>query len=124
MIDNVYLMTCPERYKIGYSSDPRARRTTLRRETGLDLMLAAIIPGTRALERQVLHFFRSYRIEGEWFQPEPQIHEWFTGHRYFIDPGPPGKPNHVMLRWGVSPVAAGMNRMSPEQRHELLAQIT
>lgn len=110
MADCVYLMTCPERYKIGYSYDPRQRRTALRWGTGLDLTLAAIIPGGRDLERAVLRFFRAYRIEGEWFQPERPILEWFKGHRYFIDPGPPGKPNYVMRRWGITPSEAGMFR--------------
>ena len=90
--DYVYLMTCPERFKIGFSTDPHARRTSLRHQTKLDLRLVALIDGGRALEKQVMRFFGAYRLDGEWFAPTQDIADWFTHYRYFIDPGVPYYP--------------------------------
>lgn len=88
----VYLMTCPERFKIGFSTDPHVRRTSLRNKTKLDLRLVALICGGRALEKQVMHFFRAHRLDGEWFAPSQDILNWFAHHRHFVDPGLPRYP--------------------------------
>jgi hypothetical protein len=88
----VYLMTCAERFKIGFSAEPHARRTSLRNSTKLDLSLAALIVGGRSLERQVHHFFRANRLDGEWFTPSQDIADWFASHRYFVEPGIPYYP--------------------------------
>ena len=89
MTDMVYLLTSLERFKIGVSSDPRVRRTALRKQSGFDLRLYAMIPGQLSLEQRILRHFRHLRIENEWFQPSVEIANWFRWHRNAIDPGWP-----------------------------------
>ncbi|MEO1564137.1 MAG: GIY-YIG nuclease family protein [Pseudomonadota bacterium] len=86
-------MVSPSRYKIGISHNPWSRRTKLRKETGLDLSLYAMLQGERSLEKSILTFFRSLRLEGEWFEVSDKILHWFAMHRNVIDPGLPRFPN-------------------------------
>ena len=98
MRDYVYLLVCHERFKIGYSSEPQVRRTALRYDTKLDLHLVAMIRGDRSLERKIHKRFESYRIKCEWFEPRPEIAEWFDRLPRIIDPGRPYYPNNTPRR--------------------------
>ena len=95
MLDYVYLLACHERFKIGYSCSPHVRRTAVRFDTKLNLHLVAMLKGGRSLERKIHKRFDAFRIEGEWFEPRPEIAEWFNQQRGIIDPGRPYYPNNT-----------------------------
>jgi hypothetical protein len=58
--------------KIGFSSVPRERLVTLRREHG-PLELLATHKGGRDAERIQHRRFDHLRVTGEWFRPEPEL---------------------------------------------------
>lgn len=98
MTKYVYLATCPDRYKIGYSGQVRERFSSLKTATKLPLELTAMIPGGKAVEAEVHGIFDDLRIEGEWFEPEERIVQWFKGHVNYINPGRPYYPNFTPER--------------------------
>ena len=89
----VYLLTCSERYKIGFSTFPWMRKTQVKVDTKLPLMLTAMIRGGRDTERETHALFASRKIEGEWFEPCQEVVDWFEGHQDYIYPGTPYHPN-------------------------------
>lgn len=59
--------------KIGVAADPVSRLATL--QTGSDgkLSIIGVLPGGRALERELHRRFSYARLSGEWFEPAPEI---------------------------------------------------
>lgn len=98
MTEYVYLLTSPERYKIGFSGSPQSRRSALRNQTKLDLTLFAMVPGGRDVEASAHKALDDYALGFEWFQPHEEVRRWFLEHLEFIDPGVPYRPNRAPQR--------------------------
>lgn len=64
----IYFLRLGDTVKIGYSTDPFARATTL--SVGIPGKIDAfvVVPGTRAIERECHRKFATHRISGEWFR--------------------------------------------------------
>ena len=67
--DYVYFIHAPDlgRVKIGYTSDPDSRLSSMQTGSPCQLVLARLERGNRDLERRLHHRFREKRIHGEWF---------------------------------------------------------
>ena len=59
--------------KIGYSSDPRKRLSSLQTATIDQLELIGTLHGGRELERETHELFAGWHITGEWFTLVPEI---------------------------------------------------
>ncbi len=61
--------------KIGYSSNPRARLSSMQTGRADQLRILALLPGGAETEVAMHHVFRKYRVRprGEWFHPAPTI---------------------------------------------------
>lgn len=59
--------------KIGYALRPYGRLSNLRVGSPVELVLAAIIPGSRANEQQLHAQFAKERAHGEWFYATSEI---------------------------------------------------
>jgi len=66
----VYLIQCGEHYKIGRSTDIRARLKAMQRFYPLPLVLCHVWPTSLApaMERGLHQQFKAQRVQGEWFQ--------------------------------------------------------
>lgn len=78
--------------KIGFSCDPPARLLALQTATSEALELVGVVPGGRALERELHARFASWRKQGEWFAPSPDLDAWIAsircaGSGYFVTSG-------------------------------------
>lgn len=54
--------------KIGYSTEPDVRLSTLQQASPSDLYIAALMPGDPPTERRLHERFASGRLRGEWFR--------------------------------------------------------
>lgn len=59
--------------KIGRSSRPNKRFTTLQTANPYQLYLLGIIKGDESVEKYLHDKFQQYRIRGEWYAPDPQF---------------------------------------------------
>jgi hypothetical protein len=60
--------------KVGYTSgSARSRRRMLQTGNGSELVLLAVLEGTRGDERRLHERFAECRIAGEWFRPAPEL---------------------------------------------------
>lgn len=53
--------------KIGFSKHPNIRLKQLKNQHGNSLLIVRIIPGDRALEKEIHAKFSRQRVHGEWF---------------------------------------------------------
>lgn len=67
--------------KIGWSSDAYRRRGELQTAQAERLVYLAFIPGTVEDEQAYHSRFSRFRLEGEWFEPEPVL-EWLRSRGY------------------------------------------
>ena len=67
-------------YKIGFSSKPYDRVKDLSGAEHGKVKLYAVIKGGRVAERVAHILFDRYRVDGEWFQPDREISEYFREH--------------------------------------------
>lgn len=59
---------------IGYTQeDPKVRLLSLEKASPQKLRLLGSIEGTPEKEAQLHNFFQTYRLNGEWFSPEPKF---------------------------------------------------
>ena len=72
-ITHVYAVKMGNRVKIGYSANVESRLIEIPHEERL-----AIIPGTMMDERRLHAKFAKYRTNGEWFEAEPEVLEYFA----------------------------------------------
>lgn len=59
--------------KIGVAVDPMKRLLELQTGNAEKLRLLGAVPGSRKLEAKLHRHFRLLRLEGEWFQPHPEL---------------------------------------------------
>ncbi len=64
--------------KIGYSVNPTDRVKTLQTGHSCPLRLLKIIPGDMKFERALHRKFFKFRVQGEWFEPHPDIIEYIS----------------------------------------------
>ena len=84
----VYFMgsaSLPDRIKIGFARDPVQRRLGLETGSPVDLMLLAIMPGTKESETYVQKLFKKYCLKGEWFSAVPEIWDFINRIRFNPD---------------------------------------
>lgn len=61
------------RIKVGYSPVPKQRVDFIRRFSGPDLFVLAVIEGPRTLEHRVHQLLAAHRHHGEWFDPVSEV---------------------------------------------------
>lgn len=59
--------------KIGVSSRPKKRLTTLQTANPSDLFLLGIIRGGEDVEQKLHERFKPFLIRGEWYRPDPEL---------------------------------------------------
>jgi hypothetical protein len=64
--------------KIGYSTEPSRRLSTLQTSHPRDLELLAVWPGDQNLEKQIHERFAQFRIRGEWFRPAQELLDFIS----------------------------------------------
>lgn len=62
--------------KIGIARDPAKRMSDLQVANANKLTLLGSIPGDLYDEQSLHQTFQPYRLNGEWFQPAPQVVDW------------------------------------------------
>lgn len=75
----VYLIVNDKEYvcKIGYSENPKMRLISLQTGCPYPLRLVRTIEGDIKKEKEIHQMFEDYRMEGEWFQYNRNIKEFF-----------------------------------------------
>jgi hypothetical protein len=56
--------------KIGFSTDTRGRQSRLQTGSSAELKLVGRMAGSKRMEAELHHRFRSLRVRGEWYRPE------------------------------------------------------
>lgn len=69
----VYFIRGGDRIKIGFSTNPLGRLSTLQKCSPDELKLLGTIEGTEQDERRLHHHFRHLRIRSEWFRDDPEL---------------------------------------------------
>lgn len=69
----VYFLRTGDTVKIGFSTNIRARLSSIQTSLAESPELLLTIPGTSQTERYFQHHFSSYRVRGEWFQLEGEL---------------------------------------------------
>lgn len=69
----VYFAEADGRVKIGWSKKVASRVAQLQTANAVPLRLLGVIPGGRALERQLHERFAPARLSGEWFEATPDL---------------------------------------------------
>jgi hypothetical protein len=71
----VYFIGLPGKghIKIGFTSNVGARLAHFKKTLGLVMRQLLMLEGGRNLEKLLLELFHEFRIEGEWFEPAPQL---------------------------------------------------
>jgi hypothetical protein len=74
---SVYFIQAGEggRIKIGFASIPERRISYLRRFSGPDLIVLAVIEGVRAVEYRIHQELAAHRAHDEWFEPTAEVLE-------------------------------------------------
>lgn len=67
--------------KIGFCSDVVRRVRELRKGVEYEVSLLAVFPGDKPDELRLHARFRDFRIDGEWFRPEPQLLDFIDSLR-------------------------------------------
>lgn len=77
----VYFTQSPEGglIKIGYSTKPAARLSTMQSGCPLELKVLRLLPALQNLEGHLHNVFRSLRRRGEWFHPGPDLVQFIAG---------------------------------------------
>lgn len=77
--DCLYLMQMGDAgpVKIGVASDVESRRRGLQTASPYPIRIRYTLPGRAGRERELHRRFGYFRLEGEWFEPIPEIFEWF-----------------------------------------------
>lgn len=83
--------------KIGRSSDVVKRLLAVRAVEKRPLRLVSVIPNRGPLEPEVHARFIRHQRRGEWFDPAPEIFEWFRGAERAPDEAP-----RALYQQGVS----------------------
>lgn len=83
----IYLITCLQNNscKIGFSSDPKKRLTSLQTSNPYKLELSAIIDGDIIKEKELHEKFKEFSLLGEWFKYNQSIMEFFNSENYYLD---------------------------------------
>lgn len=63
--------------KIGVAVDVEARRRTLSTAAPRPLRVICALPDSAHREREIHERFGYFRMNGEWFEPIPEIFDWF-----------------------------------------------
>lgn len=76
---NLYLMQMGDDgpVKIGVANDVEARRRTLQTAAPHPLHIRVVLNGRGHREREMHQRFAYFRMSGEWFEPIPEIFDWF-----------------------------------------------
>lgn len=76
---HLYLMQLGEDgpVKIGSAGDVAARRATIQTGSPYPVHVRFVLTGLACREREMHLRFRYFRISGEWFEPIPEIFDWF-----------------------------------------------
>ena len=97
MIGKVYFVGAPGRIKVGYTQNPERRLRTLRHVDMEDLVIIAVIDGTRKTEKLIHAELAKYHLRGEWFKDCSDVHaiidnaiegKYSTDHENDFDPAP------------------------------------
>lgn len=75
----LYLMQIGENgpVKIGVAVDVEARRKTLSTASPWPIRVVYALPNMAHREREMHQRLRHHRLNGEWFEPLPEIFDWF-----------------------------------------------
>lgn len=71
MIGFCYAMESPDRFKFGWSEDPRARVYGVKTSAREPITLIGYVHGSRTQEALMHELLRAHRIEGEWYVKNP-----------------------------------------------------
>lgn len=63
--------------KVGIAADVESRRRTLQTAIPYPLYTRYVLPGRAHREREMHERFAYFRLSGEWFEPIPEIFDWF-----------------------------------------------
>lgn len=69
--------------KIGTTIDPFRRRREIKFRRSRTRDFIGIMPGTRALERELHERFAATRVEGEWFRPSADLFKYIKHYAYW-----------------------------------------
>lgn len=103
--------------KIGYSSKPRHRLSQLKVASPVALELVAIMPGDRAVERQLHDRFADSRKAGEWFAESRELAKLIKEFRW-APPARTRKPDRfdrLAAKGNVSSITAARLRLRLSQ---------
>lgn len=64
--------------KIGVARDVESRRRTIQTGCPYPVHIVYALPGRADMERHLHSRFSCHRLEGEWFDPIPEIFDWFA----------------------------------------------
>lgn len=67
--------------KVGVSGDPRRRVYQITQSMPFAVSLVTLITGGRAAERQMKALLAPWKLQGEWFEPRPELNEFLSGMR-------------------------------------------
>jgi len=68
--------------KIGCAVDPRTRLAQLQTGNPRLLKIIKALPGTQERERVLHRDLHEYRVQNEWFRPDPEVFQYLSGLEY------------------------------------------
>jgi hypothetical protein len=72
----VYIFRYGKTIKIGRSKQVEKRLNVLRMQSGRNITLVAVFPGSHREEASLHQLFKDYRVQGEWFRNEGKLKEF------------------------------------------------
>jgi hypothetical protein len=69
----IYFLRAGQWVKIGFSTDPTGRFTSLKTALPAPVTCLVSVPGSARLERRLHEIFRKHRGQGEWFKAVPEL---------------------------------------------------
>lgn len=77
----IYFLKAEQKIKIGYSSNPINRISSIQTATPYKLEVMLIINGDRDKESELHTLFKNFRGPGEWFDYSPEIKDFITNNK-------------------------------------------
>lgn len=90
-IGYVYFFRNGNQVKIGFTTNPKNRESTLRTVSSGSAFMARYIEGTMADEARFHARFDEYRTRGEWFDLRGKLAKYLERHIYRVKPPKPVK---------------------------------
>lgn len=77
----VYFVLCGEFIKVGFSSNPYKRLSSMQTGSPFPLVMLADIPGSKDDEQEIHRMFPDLHVRGEWFRDDPRIRSFIASTR-------------------------------------------